>query len=184
MLHTTFSRALFFFLLLSHTLRSDWGFLTWTLLRSHFPLISQQQTRPVLPSTHAPPVHWLIISPHWCDCHAIQTVRAKTCNFLIFITSFLCNTECHVFADCLTKAALIDCIHFVVWHDGVILPCCFFLLVRGCFGLQGSSSWGNTARRGINWLELACVNWNVFISVMDSCIDVICNYSRFLLRHW
>lgn len=47
-------------------------------------------------SSRSPPPQMLIISPHWCDCHSRQTVKAKTCNLLICITSFLRNKKLSV----------------------------------------------------------------------------------------
>lgn len=43
-----------------------------------------------------PPLQLLIISPHWCDGHASQTAKAKTCNLLICIPSLL-NEVAHCF---------------------------------------------------------------------------------------
>lgn len=58
-----------------------------TLLCLHFPLVSHKQTWPVPPPAHP---QLLIISPHLCDCHATQTVKAKKrCNLLICTTSFI-----------------------------------------------------------------------------------------------
>lgn len=45
-----------------------------TLLCLHFPLVSHKHTWPVPPPAHP---QLLIISPHLCDCHATQTVKAK-----------------------------------------------------------------------------------------------------------
>lgn len=95
------------------------------------------------------PSRSLIISLHQYDCHAGQTVKAKTCNLLICITSFLSSRQRHVSKMFMHKAKpklglsvpnqplLTIQGPFVGTHDGVILPFCFLLLVRGCQGFAG-----------------------------------------------
>lgn len=98
---------------------------------------------------HPPPSRSLIISLHQCDCHAGQTVKAKTCNLLICITSFLSSRQRRVSKMFMYKAEpklglsvpnqplLTIQGPFVGTHDGVILPFCFPSLARGCQGFAG-----------------------------------------------
>lgn len=98
---------------------------------------------------HPPPSRSLIISLHQCDCHAGQTVKAKTCNLLICITSFLSSRQRRFSKMFMHKAKpklglsvpnqplLTIQGPFVGTHDGVILPFCFLLLARGCQGFAG-----------------------------------------------
>lgn len=73
MFHTTF------YLFLSHRSLSLSLFclipLGVPLMHPPLPLLSpHKQTWPVPPPSHP---QLLIIAPHWCDCHAAQTVKAK-----------------------------------------------------------------------------------------------------------
>lgn len=118
------------------------------LLPPPFPT-SSTRPHPSSCPLHPPPSRSLIISLYQCDCHAGQTVKAKTCNLLICITSFLSSRQRRFSKMFMHKAKpklglsvpnqplLTIQGPFVGTHDGVILPFCFLLLARGCQGFAG-----------------------------------------------